>query len=281
MMTLNAHLSECLLLTYRTAADSVRDLLPADLEPMTHGSHAFWSVAVSRILHLRHAGMPEWLGIECRHVAYRLLVQPPAGSAASGPLMYQINAVADMPLVRRLGRRLAGVQLDPADIELTHNDQVILLKLRDVADHAGDARLCAGLRVVPLPPETSQFPSLEAARAVLPVMAPSLLRSADGRPDRLMRLRPLAGEFAESQVHVFDARWGALERLGQRRAQLELAVRLAPTEVAWNVSPLVASTAADVEATSRTCETAASASAPKANAALRPLPAAARAVHAH
>lgn len=233
MLMINGTMDDSLVLTYRTSRRSVDGLLPEGMEPFLIDDQAFWNVTVSRITHLRHAGLPRWVGVTCHHVAYRLLVHAPSDSDYRGPLMYQVAAQADSALIRRVSEQLRVAPFAPVEVDLTHNDQVLLVKVHQ-ADHAQAARACVGLRVTPEPPVGAMFADMDAALEALPILPPTVYMGDGPRPGHSeLSFDPAA--LHVSPVHVFDAQWGPLLALGQKRLSLELALRLAPMEVCWHL----------------------------------------------
>ena len=82
-------LSDCLLLSYRTPADAVRQLLPRGLELVTRGPFAFWNVVACRVDGMRLAGLPASCGVSYSHVAYRLHVQARTGNGGADTFVFR------------------------------------------------------------------------------------------------------------------------------------------------------------------------------------------------
>jgi hypothetical protein len=235
MLTINGMLNDSLVLTYRTSPGSVADMLPEGLRLYTVEDQAFWNVSVSRITQLRYGGLPRWMGVTCHHVSYRLLVHAPEGSDYRAPLMYQVKAQTDSALIRRVSDQLRVPELANAAVDLTLNDQVMLLKVHS-PDPEDSARLCAGLRVAPQPPAGALFGTLAEALERLPVLSPCVYMGEMAEQMAHTELGFDPGALHVSQVHVFDAQWGPLLRLNQRRMNLEMALRVAPLEVTGHLN---------------------------------------------
>ena len=234
MLTTNGMLNDSLVLTYRTTPGQVASLLPDGLSLYTIDDQAFWNVSVSRITQLRYGGLPRWMGVTCHHVSYRLLVHAPEGSDYRAPLMYQVQAQTDSALIRRVSDQLRVPALVDAAVDMTMNDQVMLLKVHG-REQADSSRLCAGLRVAPQPPAGAMFATLDAALERLPVLSPCVYMGDQSEHLAHSELGFDPAALHVSQVHVYDAQWGPLLTLGQRRLTLEMALRVAPLEVAWNL----------------------------------------------
>src|SRR5258705_13594760 len=127
-LTAAGRLSECLLLSYRTPAESVRRLVPPGLELVTRGPFAFWNVVACTVDRMRPAGLPGCCGVSYHHVAYRLHVQAHAGNG-EGTLrgLYFVRSDADSGLVGRLGNLFTDFRFHPADVELSSRDGVLTL----------------------------------------------------------------------------------------------------------------------------------------------------------
>jgi hypothetical protein len=238
MLTINGMLNDSLVLTYRTSPGSVADMLPEGLRLYTVEDQAFWNVSVSRITQLRYGGLPRWMGVTCHHVSYRLLVHAPEGSDYRAPLLYQVKAQTDSALIRRVSDQLRVPELANAAVDLTLDDQVMLLKVHS-PDPEDSARLCAGLRVAPQPPAGALLGSLGEALDRLPVLSPCVYMGVQAEQAGQMGHTELGFDptaLHVSQVHVFDAQWGPLLRLNQRRLTLEMALRVAPLEVTWHLN---------------------------------------------
>src|SRR5688500_13632582 len=142
-LAMKARLNDCLVLSYRTPARSVRHLVPKGLELVTRDGWAFWNVVACRVEGMRAAGLPEWLGVDYHHVAYRLHVK---GRAASGETLrglYFVRSDADSGLVGRLGNLWTNFRFHSADVELSRagrdNGDVLTLAVTGRRDAGNDA----------------------------------------------------------------------------------------------------------------------------------------------
>lgn len=141
---LRGRLDECILLTYRTPADSIRPLLPKGLEPVTHHARgtawAFWNIAMCSIEQLRPSPVPRALGMACRVVAYRLLVR--AGDVGG---LYFCRSDIDHSLIARstaLSGELASYPR-PCQIFIATPGRRVQFIVR-TADRLGDAEVVVG-----------------------------------------------------------------------------------------------------------------------------------------
>src|SRR5688500_6396789 len=118
-LAMTGRLSECLVLSYRTPARSVRHLVPKGLELMTRDGWAFWNVVACRADGMRPAGVPKALGVDYHRVAYRLHVR--ARTAAGDTLrgLYFVRNDADSGVIARAGNLLTSFRFHRADVELS------------------------------------------------------------------------------------------------------------------------------------------------------------------
>jgi hypothetical protein len=114
--TMAGHLSECVLLAYRTPAESVKHLVPPPLELLTNQQWAFWNIVLCRIDRMRPAGFPRFTGLSYHHVAYRLYVQARTRAEVITGL-YFVRSDADSRVVTRLGNLLSAFHFHPGKID--------------------------------------------------------------------------------------------------------------------------------------------------------------------
>ncbi|XAM01670.1 DUF2071 domain-containing protein [Phycisphaeraceae bacterium D3-23] len=241
-MVLRGRLADTVLLTYRTPADSVREMLPDGLELVQRGPWAFWSVVCCRVEQMRPIGVPAALGVGLHHVAYRLRVQAMTASAEVIDGLYFTHSDADAPLpplFGAVGNRLTDLRLHRAEIAMNCGDDAMCVTVDPAASEAGyglrlDLAHAPAARL-----EGSCFPTVEDARSFgrYPRAALSV-HPSKGDPERrtlhVMRVERVDSSWCETPVAVRDARLGYLDAIGQGgQAELEWAVRLRPMEYRW------------------------------------------------
>ncbi len=235
-LTLVGRLSECLLLAYRTPAESVAHLVPRGLELVTHGPWAFWNLVACRVEAMRPAGFPRWCGVSYHHVACRLHVRATGGSHEG---LFFVRSDADHPLVARLGNLVSDFRFHPARITLAAAEDAVELVMHGTQDGQGDARLRAVPEPAPQLARGSCFSSLPEARAFLKYRPLGLSCHAKSGRLKLAEVFRDETQWCERPFRVIESHWPYLESLGQRDLCLELATRVAPIDYRWRLGRCV------------------------------------------
>jgi hypothetical protein len=276
-LTTTARLGECLLLSYRTPARSVRHLVPRGLDLVTRGGFAFWNVAASRVEHLRPAALPQRFGVSYRHVAYRLHVEARtagAGTSANSANtlrgLYFVRSDADSGVVGALGNLFTDFRFHPAEVELSSRDGVLTLAVQGKQEQpdprdgeprgdAGDCivRVAEGIEAI-APPPGSPFASAEEAERVLKYPTLGLSVDLDGRYLHLAEVIRDEAAWSERPVRLIEAHFRFFEELGlgPDEVQLERATRVAPIDYRWRLGRRVALLAAPAAAPAQPAEAA-------------------------
>lgn len=244
-ITMKGRLSRCLLLAYRTPAESVRGLLPParttdGLELMTHGPWAFWNVVVCEVEKMRPPALPTCCGLSYRHAAYRLYVK--AATANQGRMrgLYFVRSDADCAAIARGGNLASDFRFHKASIAIDEAEgDATRVNIAETADGIGDAvlRVRSGQGALM---DGSCFDSCDEARAMLKYQPLGLSLSRGGRSLKLAEVFRDEASWRESPVDVLEARWSFFESLGQRDVQLELATQVAPIDYRWRLGRRVA-----------------------------------------
>ncbi len=229
-LTMVGRLSECVLLAYRTPAESVRHLLPPPIELVTREGLAFWNVVACRVEKMRQIGLPKFVGISYHHVAYRLYVRAATADGRCADGLFFVRSEVDSAPVAwggnvftdfRFNRARIELETSPAHVELRVSSGIgqTLLRAREADDASRDE------------PDFLKYRPLAL--------------SCDRHARRLKLARVVRDESAwhESPLDVTEARWPLFERLGQTDLVLESATRVAPLDYRWELGetlPLVA-----------------------------------------
>ena len=260
-LTTAGRLSECLLLSYRVPAESVRRLVPRGLELVTRGGYAFWNVVACAVEGMRPAGLPEWCGVDFHHVAYRLHVQARAANG-DGTLrgLYCVRSDGDSALVGGLGNLFTDFHFHPARVELSSRGGVVTLAVQgrnerpdprdgepegdtgdaiarvSVDDNAADNLAGASLA------EGSPFMSPADAERVLQYAPLGMSVDLDGRYLKLVEVLRDEAAWSERPVRVVEWHFRFFDELGLSRqdVQLERATRVAPIDYRWRLGRRVA-----------------------------------------
>ena len=163
-LTVMGNLDHCWLFTYRTPIDLARELLPAPLEPVTYGSHAFWNIVVCHINSMRPKHFPACIGVSYWHVAYRLYARLPLtrGEAIEG--LYFLRSDCDRRSMSLAGNALTDFHFHIASLQLRREQDVLKMDL-DSPDAPAHIRLLPG--AAPRLAPHSVFASLDEAAAFL------------------------------------------------------------------------------------------------------------------
>ena len=226
-IAIQGRIADCIQLTYRTPADSVRGLLPAGLELVQRGPWAFWSVVISRVEKARPMGLPALCGVSYCQVAYRLKVQAMNDRAEVVSGLYFVRSDVDGRAVSVLGNKLADFKMHSAAVSLETDDCGVCCRVQGTAGGEGDvlieaahapARLSAG----------SCFPTVEDARRFC-AFAPnglSVVQVGEQRRLRITRVVREQSPWSQTPVVLHEARLGFFDAMGQTElAALEWASR--------------------------------------------------------
>ena len=242
-LAMNGRLSECVLLSYRTPARSVRRLVPKGLELETRDGWAFWNVVACRVEGMRPAGVPARLGVSYNHVAYRLHVKARTADGQTLRGLYFVRSDAGSRLVGGFGNALTRFRFHPAEVELSRAQrdgaEVLTVAVTGPdADAANDAvaRIAVGAGVAPAEPRAgSPFASTADAEQFLKYCPLGIAPDLDGRYFELAEVVRDESKWREHPVRVIEAHWSFLRRLGQDELHLERATRVEPLDYRWRL----------------------------------------------
>lgn len=240
-LTMTGTLRDCVLLSYRTPAKSIRDLLPRGLEPVTRGSWAFWNIVACRVERMRPAGLPAAVGISYHHVAYRLYARARLANGQSIDGLYFVRSDADNALISGAGNLLSDFLFHRADVRFDRQvDQATGALTVSVSGTRGDTTADALLRVGPAgaftpPDHASPFNSIEEARAFLKYRPLGLSCDVDGKVLRLAEVLRDESRWRETPLKVLKAHWNFFKTLDQNEVHLETATRVAPLPYHWRL----------------------------------------------
>jgi hypothetical protein len=241
---MKGRLSECLLLSYRTPARSVRHLVPGTMDLVTRDGWAFWNVLACRVEGLRPAGAPACLGVDFRHVAYRLHVKARTAEGNTLDGLYFVRSDADKRRVRRLGNLLTPFRFNAAGVELSaakrDGAEVLTVAVTGRDDAAANDALLrveagAGIEPVWQPGTGSPFDSADDAGRFLKYRPLAIGPDLDGRYLELAEVVRDESKWRERPVRVLEAHFKFLRRLGQDELHLERATRVDPIEYRWRL----------------------------------------------
>jgi uncharacterized protein YqjF (DUF2071 family) len=161
-IAIQAHLRDCLTLTYALPPNVLRRLLPPGLELETYGGHGFVAVALVQTESLRPAGLPERLGQDFLLAGYRVFT---TFTPATGPIMRGLRILrSDANRARMVagGNLLTHYNYHRCDASIDSSPDRIHVTVR-TRDHGGDLDVTADLANGALP-AGSPFRSVRDAR---------------------------------------------------------------------------------------------------------------------
>ncbi len=229
-LTMVGRLSECLLIAYRTPAESVEHLVPAPLQLVTRDRWAFWNIVACRIEKMRPRGTPLPFGMSYYHVAYRLYVRAEVASGDMIEGLYFVRSDADNFLVSELGNLTSDFRFHTAAIMHFEDAGRLIFEVRDSGT---DARLCVNCEEEPGLARDSCFASMKEAAQFLKYR-PLGLSCRDGWL-RVAEVFRDESQWKETLVSVEEARWSFFDSLAQKEVALELAARVAPIDYRWRL----------------------------------------------
>ena len=232
-LTMAGRLSECILLAYRTHADSVRHLVPKGLELVTKDEWAFWNIVACRIVSMRWAIPLMHAGLSYHHIAYRLYVSARLADGSKVDGLYFVRSDSDDTIITLLGNKLTDFRFNRAEVELLTTPSMVSLDVKNSWDSVGNARVTALRQPIPETPRGSAFGTASEAALFLKYR-PLGLSVRDNRVYLAEVLRDEA-RWSEEQLWVPEAQFEFLDRLGQKDRQLEMATRVAPIEYRWRL----------------------------------------------
>ncbi len=236
IFTMTGQLDECLLLAYRTPADSVRHLLPTGFELLEINGWAFWNVVVSHIDRMRPLGFPRQAGLSYAHVAYRLYVRIQVASNQWLDGLYFVRSDADNILISYTGNYLTDFKFHPAKITFTQKDSTNRsVIIQNTPDGLGNAHLSWEAQEPPWDAQSSCFGSLEEAKATLKYTPVSLSLTPNGKGLKLAEVFRDETQWKEERLTVTHASWTFFQHLHQDHLTLEMATQVKPIDYRWQL----------------------------------------------
>ena len=239
-IVMKGRLADCVLMSYRTPAHTVRRLLPRGMELVTRGGWAFWNVVACRVEAMRPVRTPACLGVTYNHVAYRLLVRARTADGRTLDGLYFVRSDADSALLGRFGNLLTDFRFHPARVELS-NGRDAAADVLTLAVQGSEERADALVRIAPADATVaaldreSPFRSAADAAQFLKYRPLGLSIDLDGRYVHLAEVTRDESAWRERPVRVIEAHWKFFDALGQDDVHLERATRVDPLDYRWRL----------------------------------------------
>jgi len=227
-ITTVGRLEDCVLLSYRTPAERVRELVPRGLQLMTHGGFAFWNVVACRVVAMRPRELPVVAGMSFHQVAYRLYVR--AGEQSG---LYFVRSDVDSRFVATTGNWMTDFRFHPARIRRRHEPAAVGYEVTNT--DGADAVVCVRSCAIDRADADSCFDTPEEAARVLKYRPVAFAPDERARRVRLAEVFRDERRWEERPVSVVEARFEFLETLGQDDLVLERAIMVAPLDYRWRL----------------------------------------------
>ncbi len=168
--------THCLLVNFRVDPDRLARALPAPLVPALEAGHAWLSVVIAQLRHMRPVGVPAPLGVSYNQVVYRAVVQcgPHRG-------VHFLRSDADSTLMTGLGNLMSFFRFHRADISIAAGRDAIEVAVTS-PDGSGDLAVRAELSAATARlPVGSVLPGLAGAKRTLVELFTAYTADSGGR----------------------------------------------------------------------------------------------------
>ena len=227
-ITTVGRLEDCVLLAYRTPAESVRHLVPRGLELMTHDGFAFWNVVACRVVGMRPRGLPAIAGVSFHQVAYRLYVR-----AAGEDGLYFMRSDVDSAFVATTGNWMTDFRFHPATIRRRHEPGALRYEVTNAGE--GNAVVSVSSAAPAYADVDSCFGSVAEAARVLKYRPTAFAPDGTAQRVRLAEVFRDERHWVEKPVSVVEARFDFFDAIGQEDLVLERAISVAPLDYRWRL----------------------------------------------
>lgn len=224
--TVAGTIRQCWLFVYRLPAEIAGQMIPAPLQPVTHGGFAFVNIVVCRLSEMRPVPLPASVGLGYWHVAYRLHVKATSevGTVIEG--LHFLRSDCDRWLVEKSGNLLTDFNFHLARICVAESSAGVL---GEIASPGAPASFRLDRDAQPALSAGSPFASLKEAASFLKYKPFGL--SVDGPATlNVVRVRREESAWRSRVVAVAEADW---HFLAGREATLELCYEVEPIDYVW------------------------------------------------
>jgi hypothetical protein len=223
---------QCWLFVYRTPVEVIRDLLPSQFEPVTHGGFAFWNIVVCRLSGMRPVPLPAAIGLGYWHVAYRLHVRARTESGVWLEGLHFLRSDCDRTLVVKCGNLLTDFNFHLADVRVstTFDEVVGAIESQDAA-----ARFRIDRHAAPALADGSPFATLQEAAGALKYK-PFGLSPSGSDAVNIVRVVRKEAAWRSRVAAVSEADW---QFFTGREVALELCYEVEPIDYIWERGRIV------------------------------------------
>jgi len=117
-VTMVGDIDKCWLFAYRVPELELAVNLPKELQLVMRGGFGFLNIVVSRLSHMRPAGLPWFVGVSYWHVAYRLHVRFCPNSKQPIEGLYFLRSDADSGIMVGLGNLLTSFRFHRCSVDV-------------------------------------------------------------------------------------------------------------------------------------------------------------------
>lgn len=235
LMTMNGMLSECILLAYRTSIESARRFLPEGLELITYQGHAFWNIVICEGKQMRLPGMPAWMGMQCRHIAFRLYVKACTQENEWIEGLYFVHSDTDQPFLWAFGNQTSDFNFHPAMIKIEDKpDRVTALLEGRLGSRSAGTLIATPEEQFSLEPD-SCFESEQAAAQFLKYSPYGLSVDSHGKMLKLAEVFREEAAWKETSLQVSISEWSFFQQHQIQDITLERATRVTPISYIWRL----------------------------------------------
>jgi len=232
MAIIAGKLDPCFILTYRSPAEELRNLVPSELDLVTHGPWGFWSVFACRVHGFRPAFLPKFMGLNYCHVAYRIHVQSEVKSGKTMRGTFFTRSDVNSFLVSTGGKLSSDLGFHRSKIELSARRDPVDISVR-TSDGKGDLKLELRRSAKPGLAAGSCFASEAEAESILHYQPLGLSLSKDRKNLVLMEVERTVSDAPETAYSVVDSQWSYFKSLGLTVPVFEAAREIPATDCRW------------------------------------------------
>ncbi len=224
-ITMQGHIDQCWLLTYRMPIEQFSPILPAELTATEYQGYGFWNIVICHVAHMRPWFAPQAVGINYWHVAYRIYVNLKTSFGIQQGL-YFVRSDCDNRLLAWAGNLVTNFNFHHTPIVVNRSVEQTRISIKSttanadiVIDNQQPAQLASD----------SVFESLEQAAKQLKYPARGIALSKPGEAN-IVSIERDEASWQHSLRHVQQAEFQLLK---QYPVQPEICYEIQPIDYRW------------------------------------------------